>query len=89
MFIRVKVSGPRDAVVPAFTQLGNDARARGLRVFVEDPASLAMGDGKISIELPNVDDAKDGRAAVGALIDQIPGGERLFTMLDDDVQRDS
>jgi hypothetical protein len=84
VFIRVQVKGAAVSVFPAFTALGNDAVARGLTVTVEDPASLALGQGKIEIELPNVDDEADGRAAVRALIDQVPGGSALFTIIDGD-----
>jgi hypothetical protein len=82
MFIRVTAKGPN--VVPAFTTLSNDAVARGLKVFVEDPAQLATVGGNFEIELPNVDDDADGRAAVRALIDQIPNGHQTFAIIDRD-----
>jgi hypothetical protein len=84
MLIRVRVSGPADAVIPAFTTFGNDAIGRGLRVTVEDPSALAQGVGNIEIDLPNVDTEENGRAAVRALIDQVPGGSVVFTIVDGD-----
>jgi hypothetical protein len=53
-------------------------------VFVEDPVALAQGHGRFEVRLPNVDEEGDGRAAVKALIDQVPGGSGLFTIIDRD-----
>jgi hypothetical protein len=79
MRVEMQAKGSAEDVVPAFTALENSATERGWTVRVENPAELAQGGGRFEIELPNVDDEKDARAAVQALVDQVPGGAQVFT----------
>jgi hypothetical protein len=70
VLIRVKVKGSTSDVVQAFTALGSNAVERGVKVFVEDPTALATSGGNIEIELPNIEDERDGRAVVRSIIDR-------------------
>jgi hypothetical protein len=64
----------------AFTELGNAAREWGHRVYVEDPAALAAGNGRFEIEVANEEDDTNARAVVQAMIDQVPEGPETFTI---------
>jgi hypothetical protein len=79
MLVEMQAEGAPGDVVPAFTALGNRTTERGWTVRVENPADLATGSGRFEIELPDVDEEKDARAVLQALIDQIPGGADVFT----------
>jgi hypothetical protein len=83
--VEVQAEGAAQDVVPAFTDLGNTAREQGWIVRIENPAELAAGSGRFEIELPNIDDEEDARAAVRSLIDQVPHGNDVFTIIDRDT----
>ena len=45
----------------------------------ENPNELAQGSGRFEIELPIIDDETDAHAAVQSAVDEVPGGDQVFT----------
>jgi len=76
-----KVELQANGSVEAITRLMNLAHGRGFNVRVEDPAALETGSGRMEIELPIIDEQDDARAAVQALIGEVPGGRDFFTIV--------
>ena len=79
MRVEMQAKGSAEGVVLAFTRFGNIARERGWTVRAENPNELAQGSGRFEIELPIIDDETDAHAAVQSAVDEVPGGDQVFT----------
>ena len=75
--VELQASGSVETV----TRLIDLARERGFVVVLEDEAGLATGSGRMAIEPPNIDKQAVARAAVQALINEVPGGPATFTLV--------
>lgn len=64
----------------AITRLITIADERGFIVRVENPAAPATG-GRMEIEVTNIDEQAMARAAVQALINEVPSGPATFTII--------
>jgi hypothetical protein len=79
--VRLQALGSPQDVRAACAVLVNDATSRGMHVAFEDaPALLADGDGRLDVGVP-VSSAADARALVTWLIDAVPDGRNLFTII--------
>jgi hypothetical protein len=50
-------------------------------VWVEDPAALARGSGRFTIDVPNANSANHAVAVVRSLLGQIPGSDVAFKVV--------
>ena len=67
--IECRVEGTN--ALAAATRLGELVRERGGAMLMENPATVAAGDGWIAIDLPEV--RGDAAAILNAMLNQIPG----------------
>jgi hypothetical protein len=72
--VEIQAEGEAEHVIAAFTTLTNSASERGWAVRVQDPSAIAAGSGRLAIDVSELEDESDARAAVQAHLDQIPNG---------------
>jgi hypothetical protein len=77
--VQMQAKGAEDVVRVAFARFEDIASERGWTVRVENPGDLPQGGDRFEIELPIIDDEKSAHLAVQAAIDEVPGGDEVFT----------
>ena len=79
MRVQMQAKGAEDVVGVAFARFEDIASERGWTVRLESPGDLPRGGDRFEIELPIIDDEKSAHLAVQAAIDEVPGGDEVFT----------
>jgi len=80
--VRVYLEGTGEGnALTAFAKLSKAANDRKLPVRVEDPAELASGAGRFSVDVRHADTLKDAFAVVRAMLDQVPDGGAAFELV--------
>ncbi|MFA9271259.1 MAG: hypothetical protein ACEQSX_10960 [Baekduiaceae bacterium] len=79
--VEVLVSGPAQDAIRVVTELGN---SQALRMFMQDPAAVAAGDGRMMLRVQSAKSRTEAKSIVRAALDQVPGASAVVTIVEDD-----
>lgn len=80
--IYMHAEGVIQDLVPAVSLFREEADVLGVKFVFEDPSKISEPGGcDAAVTVPQAKDESEARAIVQAMIDQVPGGNDVFTVL--------